>query len=154
MRTEQEYRNLEAENTRLSAEVERLKQELDEALLIHQTDTGTESVVATLQARIDELEAERTWQPIETAPKTGWTILLGYRNSLGNWRTMRGKWMRTTLRMVSVRSSNRQTRTIEWLLTQKSARRCTERIYDIHDKNNMAWKRIWLQNFPRRRDRG
>ena len=59
MRTEQEYRNIEAENARLTAEVERLKQELDEALLIHQTDTGTESVVATLQARIDELEAER-----------------------------------------------------------------------------------------------
>ncbi len=32
------------------------------------------------------------WQPIETAPKTGRTILLGYRNSHGNWRTMRGQW--------------------------------------------------------------
>ena len=58
MRTEQEYRNLEEENTRLAAKAERLKQELDEALLIHQTDTGTESVVATLQAHIDGLEAD------------------------------------------------------------------------------------------------
>ena len=32
------------------------------------------------------------WQPIETAPKTGRTVLLGYFNSLGNWRTMRGQW--------------------------------------------------------------
>ena len=67
MRTEQEYRNLEAENARLAAEVERLKQELDEALLIHQTDTGTESVVATLQARIDELMLE--YCPDEMTPE-------------------------------------------------------------------------------------
>lgn len=32
------------------------------------------------------------WQPIETAPKTGQTILLGYKNSFGKWRTMRGQW--------------------------------------------------------------
>ncbi len=32
------------------------------------------------------------WQPIETAPKTGRTILLGYFNSHGNWRAMRGQW--------------------------------------------------------------
>lgn len=32
------------------------------------------------------------WQPIETAPKTGRTILLGYVNSHGNWRTLRGQW--------------------------------------------------------------
>ena len=32
------------------------------------------------------------WQPIETAPKTGVTLLLGYRNSYGNWRTLRGQW--------------------------------------------------------------
>lgn len=32
------------------------------------------------------------WQQIETAPKTGKTILLGYFNSHGNWRTLRGQW--------------------------------------------------------------
>lgn len=33
------------------------------------------------------------WMPIETAPKTGRTLLLGYFNSAGNWRTMPGQWM-------------------------------------------------------------
>ena len=33
------------------------------------------------------------WQPIETAPKTGRTILLGKFNSHRKWRTMRGQWM-------------------------------------------------------------
>jgi hypothetical protein len=32
------------------------------------------------------------WQPIERAPKDGRTLLLGYANELGNWRTMRGQW--------------------------------------------------------------
>lgn len=32
------------------------------------------------------------WQPIETAPRTGRTLLLGRFNSMGNWRTMRGQW--------------------------------------------------------------
>lgn len=32
------------------------------------------------------------WQPIETAPRTGRTVLLGCFNSMGNWRTMRGQW--------------------------------------------------------------
>ena len=34
-----------------------------------------------------------TWQPIETAPRDGRTLLLGYFNSRGKWRTMRGQWM-------------------------------------------------------------
>jgi hypothetical protein len=33
------------------------------------------------------------WQPIETAPQDGKTVLLGRYNGLGNWRTMRGQWM-------------------------------------------------------------
>lgn len=33
-----------------------------------------------------------TWQPIETAPKDGRTLLLGYFNLSGKWRTLRGQW--------------------------------------------------------------
>ena len=38
----------------------------------------------------DEPEA---WRPIESAPKDGRTILLGYFNSHRKWRTLRGQWM-------------------------------------------------------------
>lgn len=33
------------------------------------------------------------WMPIAEAPKTGRTLLLGYFNSAGKWRTTRGQWM-------------------------------------------------------------
>ena len=33
------------------------------------------------------------WRPIETAPKDGRTLLLGYFNSAGKWRTTRGEWL-------------------------------------------------------------
>ncbi|MEI7297335.1 hypothetical protein WCQ02_34860 [Paraburkholderia tropica] len=33
------------------------------------------------------------WQSIETAPKDGRTVLLGYLNEAGKWRTVRGQWM-------------------------------------------------------------
>jgi hypothetical protein len=33
------------------------------------------------------------WKLIDSAPKTGRTLLLGYWNSLGKWRTVRGQWM-------------------------------------------------------------
>ncbi|WP_231586667.1 DUF551 domain-containing protein [Cupriavidus basilensis] len=33
------------------------------------------------------------WLSIETAPKDGRTLLLGYLNSHGKWRTVRGQWM-------------------------------------------------------------
>lgn len=32
------------------------------------------------------------WQPIETAPKDGLTLLLGSFDTFDNWRTMRGQW--------------------------------------------------------------
>ena len=50
------------------------------------------------EAQMQQAIAEATaitpegWQPIETAPKTGRTILLGYTNTHGNWRTMLGRW--------------------------------------------------------------
>ncbi|WP_315136443.1 hypothetical protein [Achromobacter marplatensis] len=33
------------------------------------------------------------WKPIDSAPQTGRTLLLGYWNSCGKWRTVRGQWM-------------------------------------------------------------
>lgn len=33
-----------------------------------------------------------SWQPIESAPKDGRTLLLGHFNSRGKWRTARGQW--------------------------------------------------------------
>jgi hypothetical protein len=38
-------------------------------------------------------QAAAGWQPISEAPKDGRTVLLGYFNSRGKWRTMRGQWM-------------------------------------------------------------
>ncbi len=32
------------------------------------------------------------WQPVADAPKDGRTLLLGYANRSGNWRTLRGQW--------------------------------------------------------------
>lgn len=51
---------------------------------------------ALLREAIDRLRASYAsapeWQPIETAPKTGRTLLLGYFNALSKWRTLRGQW--------------------------------------------------------------
>lgn len=52
---------------------------------------------AVLRAEVEALATQRQgegdgWQPIETAPKDGRTLLLGYFNSHGKWRTLRGQW--------------------------------------------------------------
>lgn len=50
---------------------------------------------ASLRQSEEEVEGLRrdAWQPIEAAPKTGRTLLLGYPNALGKWRTVRGEWI-------------------------------------------------------------
>lgn len=56
----------------------------------------TEQQVRTLLAAIKESlttapSALQGWMPIESAPKDK-TLLLGYRNSHGHWRTLLGEW--------------------------------------------------------------
>lgn len=47
------------------------------------------------QTRRAAIEAyrRRQWWPVETAPQDGRELLLGYRNSHGHWRTLRGRWV-------------------------------------------------------------
>jgi hypothetical protein len=55
-----------------------------------------DEVPAYVKACIESAEKEAVpvaWEPIETAPKTGRTLILGYINSAGKWRTTRGQWM-------------------------------------------------------------
>ncbi len=51
----------------------------------------TEQQVRELLAAASKLPQGDGWLPIESAPKDK-TILLGYRNTHGNWRTLRGEW--------------------------------------------------------------
>ncbi|MFY3433945.1 hypothetical protein ACOTI9_14960 [Achromobacter mucicolens] len=39
------------------------------------------------------MSEKNEWKPIESAPKTGRKLLLGYWNSHGKWRTVRGQWV-------------------------------------------------------------
>ncbi|HEL4191549.1 TPA: hypothetical protein UM521_000346 [Stenotrophomonas maltophilia] len=50
-------------------------------------EDGSGEVYAAQPAQAVDL-----WQPIETAPKNGSSMLLGHFNSAGNWRTVRGRW--------------------------------------------------------------
>lgn len=41
---------------------------------------------------VDRGASQPAWQPISSAPKDGRTLLLGYENLSGKWRTVRGQW--------------------------------------------------------------
>lgn len=72
---------------------------VDEQFIEVATPTAVVGLIDALDsqtAEIARLKAAQAWQPIETAPKDGRTLLLGYYNSHGNWRTMRGQWMSET----------------------------------------------------------
>jgi hypothetical protein len=55
-------------------------------------DSFRETAKIALEAAFAQSE-HVGWQPIETAPKTGRTLLLGYTNVLGKWRTVCGEWI-------------------------------------------------------------
>ena len=56
-------------------------------------EVGTKLYTRPAAAQPSRAEVLETWQPIETAPKTGRTLLLGYPNVLGRWRTVCGQWI-------------------------------------------------------------
>lgn len=73
---------------------------INEALGLDPEDGGAEPIIGAIEdlkaqiaAPVAPAAAPSEWQPIETAPKTGRTLLLGYLNSAGKWRTVRGQWM-------------------------------------------------------------
>lgn len=45
------------------------------------------------QVALNTLHEALGWQPIETAPKTGRIVLLGFCNANGKWRGVRGCWV-------------------------------------------------------------
>lgn len=70
----------------------------DTALWYLKACGGFDDEVGTLRAALEQASSRPTldgnaWQPIETAPKDGRTLLLGYLNACGKWRTVRGQWM-------------------------------------------------------------
>lgn len=54
---------------------------------------GPEGATYTFEITMPVPGASTPWRPIDTAPKNGRTILLGYYNRAGKWRTVRGQWM-------------------------------------------------------------
>lgn len=85
----------------LATDLERTRQDRNSAHVQARREISKEhrDYIAKLEAKIAALEsAEKeavpiAWQPIETAPQTGRTLLLGYLNAAGKWRTVRGQWM-------------------------------------------------------------
>lgn len=87
----------EEQRDRLRALVQRAHTIIGIREVAHETHKGK----AWLEQATRELNGEPSpapetfgsqWQPIETAPKDGRTLLLGYFNSAGKWRAMRGQW--------------------------------------------------------------
>ena len=54
-----------------------------------QHDAAFEAVSAAIAALEEEPQG---WRPISEAPKDGRSMLLGYPNRAGKWRTVRGQW--------------------------------------------------------------
>lgn len=69
---------------------------LSQARAISQAQLRIRALIPTTKAAdyaVAKARGAQQWQPIETAPKSGRSILLGFVNSHGNWRTMLGRWI-------------------------------------------------------------
>ncbi|WP_157685904.1 hypothetical protein [Robbsia andropogonis] len=79
----EDYAAMEDERDAIAAELKSANSRLHEVAI----------ACATAEQERDALaEQIPKWQPIETAPKDTIARLLGYRNDLGNWRTVRGRY--------------------------------------------------------------
>ncbi|MEI7291218.1 Lar family restriction alleviation protein [Paraburkholderia tropica] len=67
--------------------------ETREAVPLADADEWAEPLYAAPVAPAAVAPEIAAWQSIETAPKDGRTVLLGYLNEAGKWRTVRGQWM-------------------------------------------------------------
>ena len=65
-------------------------QKIEDLGKIEVADVVDDETAGMLSAA-SECAAHNPWKPIETAPRDKW-LLLGYFNSLGKWRTVRGNW--------------------------------------------------------------
>jgi hypothetical protein len=59
-----------------------------ERVIAHVAEVAYQNGIAKNERRTLAL-----WQPIETAPKTGCAMLLGYESKHGVWRIVLGKWI-------------------------------------------------------------
>lgn len=80
----------EIEIRRLGSEVTRLSSMID-----HQRDEAieTERMLRAELSASCEREARTGWRPIDTAPKDGRKVILFYRNSHNNARTVMARWL-------------------------------------------------------------
>jgi hypothetical protein len=80
----------QARITELEAHAQGLREQIKTA---EDNWAGAADICSRLQKRIAELEAQRQWQPIETAPMDGQKVILFYLNRNNFRRTVMARWV-------------------------------------------------------------